>query len=260
MSFELSDSFLQATAPRVAALGGSILSSLALAAVAEKGIRALRTRSKIPLRSMAENMGAPKGLVFSAGGPSGTAHFVPGEVLGVANNVRRLFGAEPDRAMERRARYGEVSFSKDMDKPGIIAHELGHAVIGNRPWTSPSRINQSLLRPVTTFVSPAVSMLGSLMLGSEIGRRPVPGGKWGAAAAGGLAGGALGLLAGAPTLVNEWQASSLADKWMENESNLTDADRIKSRAALNKAFATYVAASAVAPALAAGVSAYLARK
>jgi len=246
---------------RLGATGAGLLSAILMASIAESGIGSLRQRSNSQHRpsGIAREMGAPAGIPFTSDS-SGLAYFMPKEVAGLSNRVQSLFGSPATAQDRRREKYGEVNVSEGMDKPAVVAHEMGHAVIGNRPWSAPSRINQSVLRPATSILAPIISMLGGVPLGQQVAKLRTPGGPAANTALAGLAGGAMGAAVNLPTLYSEWEATALAKDWLKNKSGLPEDEQGRSRSALNKALATYLAAATVVPALSSGAAAYFARK
>lgn len=134
-----------------------------------------------------------------------------------------------------------IGYGSDMKRHAILAHEMGHADMHvNKPWYSPSRINQSVLRPVSGFLGAVAAPTVGLGVGLSTGN-PLLG-----AAAGGLTGGVLNL----PTLINEHQASSRAKKYMQ-DAQLAPSTQANSSDALNKAWRTYLI-GATLPAAAGG--------
>lgn len=151
----------------------------------------------------------------------------------------------PDPLSEGNAYYDpstkSIGYGSDMKRHAILAHEMGHADMHlNKPWYSPSRINQSFLRPASDLVGAIAGPTVGLGVGIGTGN-PLLG-----AAAGGLTGGILNL----PTLINEHQASSRAKKYLQ-EAQLAPSTQANSKDALNKAWRTYLL-GATLPAAAGG--------
>lgn len=137
-------------------------------------------------------------------------------------------------------RWGAILYGKQYGRPGIIGHEMGHATIHHAPWYSPSRFNQNWLRPLGdtagTILAPAAAGVVGVM-----SRNPLLGLGVGTGA---------GLLFGAPTLFNEWQASARAKNYLKALKQ-TPEDNEHDRKTLDKAWNTYLT-NAVVPGLAAG--------
>jgi hypothetical protein len=130
--------------------------------------------------------------------------------------------------------HGAVIYDKKFNTPAIMAHEAGHADIGNMPWYAPSRINQSYLRALSGTVAPFIAPTAGLVAGA-LTRNPFLG-----LGAGALTGAALN----APTLINEWQATHRAHDYIDNKL-MRPADRAKAKKTLQHAYNTYLTAAAV---------------
>jgi hypothetical protein len=131
-------------------------------------------------------------------------------------------------------RHGAVIYDKKFNTPAVMAHEAGHADIGNMPWHAPSRINQSYLRNMSGFVSPLVAPTAGLVAGA-LTRNPFLG----------LGAGALtGALLHSPTLVNEWQATHRAHNYLDAKT-MKPGERAKAKKTLQHAYNTYLTAAAV---------------
>lgn len=141
------------------------------------------------------------------------------------------------KILENAKKHGLVIYDGRFNTPAIMAHEAGHADIGNMPWYSPSRINQSYLRDLAGVVGLAAPLLGGAA--GVLTRNPLLG----------LGAGALtGAVLNAPTLINEWQATHRANKYLD-EKMLSAKEREKSKKTLNTAFNTYLASAAVPAAI-----------
>lgn len=141
------------------------------------------------------------------------------------------------KMLERAKKHGLVIYDGRFNTPAIMAHEAGHADIGNMPWYSPSRINQSYLRDLAGIAGFAAPLLGGAA--GVLTRNPVLG----------LGAGALmGAVLNAPTLINEWQATHRANKYLD-EKMLSDKEREQSKKTLGAAFNTYLASAAVPAAI-----------
>lgn len=143
-----------------------------------------------------------------------------------------------DRMRER----GLIIYDGKFNNPAILAHEAGHADMGNLPKMAPSRINQSYLRRVSDVASQFLAPVAGGAVG-VLTRNPFLG----------LGAGALtGALVNAPTLINEYQATNRANRYLDK--NMTAAkERQKSKDTLGAAFNTYVAGSAVPAAIMGGI-------
>ena len=148
-----------------------------------------------------------------------------------------------DADKENAHRHGVVAYDPMYKNEAVLAHEAGHAQISNRPWYSPSRINQNLLRPVLGIASG----YGGLLAASAMAQ------KYGAAAPQTLAT-ILGIstLGNAPTLISEYQASRLGMKGLDRLYELrglkdsTRTNRVKrNKSALLHAFGTYATGAAL---------------
>jgi hypothetical protein len=154
--------------------------------------------------------------------------------------------AKKPKMLENAKKHGLVVYDGKFNTPAILAHEAGHADIGNMPWYAPSRINQSYLRDAANIVGFAAPLLGGAA--GVLTRNPLLG----------LGAGALtGAVLNAPTLINEWQATNRANKYIDDKI-MTDDERKKSKKTLGAAFNTYLANAAIPAAImgAAGGLAY----
>jgi len=160
--------------------------------------------------------------------------------------VREHFG---ERGVSHHLKDGLIGYHPDYMRRGIMAHEMGHANIRNRPWYSPSRQNQSVLRPLSG-VANAFSGLGTLLGAGAAGigtykatKNPLL-----SALAGGGTGLALAAVLNSPTLLNEMQATGQANKFLE--ATTKDEDKLKKeKEALNTAYKTYLIGSLAVPTL-----------
>ncbi len=147
-----------------------------------------------------------------------------------------------DAYFEPTGPLGEIRLGQNMSHPATLAHELGHASIHQGGGLS--RVNQSWLRPL--------SFLPSAIAAGSVG--PAAGLAWGPAAGLGL-GALAGVVAGAPTLINEWQASSRAKDTLK-ALGPTPAQTKANHRDLHSAFGTYLTGAAL-PAAAIGLGAGL---
>lgn len=133
-------------------------------------------------------------------------------------------------ALERARQYGLVAYDPNFGTQGILAHEAGHASIRNQPASSLSRFNQSYLRPIG-------NMLNQFALPAGLAAGVLSGNPLVGAGVGGLLSG----VTGAPTLVNESQATRHAYRYADK--NIKDLEEKKqTRKALNNAWGTYASA------------------
>lgn len=146
------------------------------------------------------------------------------------------------KLLDKMREKGLIIYDNRFNRPAIIAHEAGHADMGNLSKMAPSRINQSYLRRISDvaaqFLAPAA--------GGAVGvltRNPFLG----------LGAGALtGALINAPTLINEYQATNRAHKYLDKHMP-SKKERQQSKDTLDSAFNTYVAGAPVAAAIMGGV-------
>ncbi len=133
---------------------------------------------------------------------------------------------------------GHIGYDPKFNKPGIMAHEAGHAAMRtNYKWHQPKRFNQSILRPLGMALMP-FSVLAAGATGENTGN-PLYGALAGLGSAG---------LLSAPTLINEHQATGYAKKYLD-KANMPEHVRNKNKDSLNKAYHTYVAGSLGVPTL-----------
>ena len=149
--------------------------------------------------------------------------------------------AKKPAILENAKKHGLVIYDGKFNTPAIMAHEAGHADIGNMPWYSPSRLNQSYLRDLAGIAGIAAPFLGGAA--GVLTRNPVLG-----VGAGALAGAVLN----SPTLINEWQAKHRANKYLD-EKMLSDKERDNSKKTLGTAFNTYLAGATVPAAIMGGL-------
>jgi hypothetical protein len=108
----------------------------------------------------------------------------------------------------------------------------------NNKWYHPSRINQSILRPISDTITPLSALIG---IGVGVGTaNPFYGA---------LAGGGLAAILGAPTLINEAQATGYAKKYLD-DSNHTQQTIKQNKKTLNRAYGTYLSSAIMYPAVA----------
>lgn len=176
---------------------------------------------------------------------SGTHPNLP--IYALPQGTDEAFYRPPSADLETPAEraHGYVALSREHNRPGILAHELGHASIQGDGGLG--RTNQNTFRTLDAIPSSVAAAAVAPALGLQFG--PV---------AGLIGGGLAGLAAKAPTLINEWQASSRAQKNMA-ASGMSQPDQDKAKGALRGAFGTYLA-SAVAPAALIGGAAGLAKQ
>jgi hypothetical protein len=216
-----------------------------------KGLRAAKRQT----RTYAKEMGVPAGIRTTTETGLQNAYYKPSEAYWLNNRLSQLMGVRPTREEQQGEKTGSLTFGSAFRKPAIIAHELGHANIGNRPWYSPSRLNQNYGRLLAAPAS-VIANFGSPLVGaaaSQFAKNvPLPSPRWRAAAgllAGGLSGAALGGVANLPTLINEWQASALARDTLAKDPTLTPRERDKSDKMLNRAFGSYLLGATLFPAI-----------
>lgn len=152
-----------------------------------------------------------------------------------------------DRGLPQRvASQGAVLYDPAFARPGVLAHEAGHARIEATPPRTGvgglldrlSSFNQRWLRPVSgvaSMLAPAAALAASRFSGG-----PVPGA---------LMGLGIGAVAGLPTLVNEFQASRHAFNYLNQAEHLSPAEKSKNKKALSTAYLTYLAGTLMAPTL-----------
>lgn len=158
------------------------------------------------------------------------------------SHLRKTIGQDP-KVIENLRRHGLVIYDKKFATPAIIAHEAGHADIGNMPWYAPSNINQKYLRGFSDLAGRLGAPLAGLAVGAMT-RNPFLG----------IGAGALtGALINSPTLINEWQATHRANKYLDQKM-MNQKEREKSRKALNSAYNTYLAGATLIPAVMGGVA------
>jgi hypothetical protein len=146
--------------------------------------------------------------------------------------------------LEKMKQHGLVIYDGKFNTPAIVAHEAGHADIGNMPWYAPSRINQSYLRDLAGVLNFAAPITGGAV--GVLTRNPLLG----------LGAGALtGAVLNAPTLINEWQATHRANKYLD-EKMMSKSERKKSKDTLGTAFNTYLASAAVPAAIMGGIGGF----
>jgi len=149
------------------------------------------------------------------------------------------------KLLDKMRQRGVVLYDKEYNVPAILAHEAGHADIGNMPWHAPSRLNQNYGRMTSGLMGLAAPFAG--IFTGALTRNPFLG-----LGAGALTGAALH----APTLINEWQATHRANKYLDDKM-LDAKEKQKSRKTLGAAFNTYLAQAAVPAALMGGAAGYL---
>ena len=132
-----------------------------------------------------------------------------------------------DDEVDAANQHGLIGYDPNkFNTAGILGHEYGHAQIGNKPFMSPSRLNQGPLRMLgglTGMFAPMASYGLGAMYGPMAGLG---------------AGVGLGLLTHLPMLVNEAQASVLSNKLMD-KLRMKETTRSKNRKGLMYALGTY---------------------
>lgn len=152
------------------------------------------------------------------------------------------------KLLDQMRQYGAVIYDKQFNTPAILAHEAGHADIGNMPWYAPSRLNQTYGRALSGISNFAAPFAG--LFTGALTRNPFLG----------LGAGALtGAVLNSPTLINEWQATHRANKYLDDKM-LDPEERKKSKKTLNSAFNTYLGNAAVPAAIMGGFAGYLANE
>lgn len=154
-----------------------------------------------------------------------------------------------------RTDMGYIAFDPRFKKPGVVAHELGHADVHNRGGLS--AFNQSYGRPASAIAGLlGLNILSRLALheGHELGFEPI-----GNAAVAGLGGAALGTLVGAPTLINERQATNRGIELLKR-TGASPEQLAKAKDTTRKAYHTYVASQLAPFALLPAATAYLSEK
>lgn len=239
------------SATRLAGLGGLVASVIANV-VASHRLRASLDEIPKPKRigdyfpGLRDASGVDKNIPTLRVPAFGNAtYFDPDDYEGLGRDKR-----------EKAKQHGMIAYDPAFAKPGILAHELGHASMRLAPWYSPSRINQSYLRPVSNiagFVAPAIAAAAAL--GASRGTKWDPVSR---VVVPGLLGAGFGTLVGAPTLINEWQASSRAADYMR-KAKVDEVDQKVNNKALGNAFNTYLLGAAVPAGVAAAIGGGLAK-
>lgn len=235
---------------RLALLAGGLASLATNAYVSHRLDGQLKDMPSTPDRSYLQQLirraNVPRDLpVRSLRGFGNAAYYEPGDY------DENDFGGGPYGrvAAERARQYGAVVYDPAFNKPGILAHELGHASMRLAPWYSPSRINQSWLRPAGDALNRLAAPLAGIVAGYTTGK-PLAGLGVGLGA---------GLLTGMPTLINEYQASARGKSYMDRARALDPEVDRKNRKALDTALLTYLGGATV-PAAVGGLTAGLLSK
>lgn len=144
---------------------------------------------------------------------------------------------------ELAKKLGLIKYDPTFARPGILAHEMGHGTIRmQNPWWAPSRINQSVLRPLSQIISMRTAPVAGTFAGL-MSHNPLIGAGVGLGT---------GLATSLPTLINEWQASHRGKKYLDHLAGEHQQHIIEgNRKSLDKAFHTYLGAAAI-PATVAG--------
>lgn len=142
-------------------------------------------------------------------------------------------GLLPDlrKSEQEQAREHGLIVTGERSNPAVFAHEAGHAadIQKNRRWSWPYSVSR--------FLAPVAGGLAGYYAGRE----------WGPLVGSGV-GTATGLLAGAPMLHQELEASRRADKALSEDEEI----KWPSRRRLGAAYLTYLGTSAV-PGLSSGL-------
>lgn len=253
MAYDLSD-YLKL---RLALLGGVGFSALAAWRLSQKfkdDMQHLR-RVKPGDKSLFQHYDLPKGIpVYHKPDDAfeGNAFYYPREYAALGNSFKSLFGDKVTEKDKREAATGYIGLGRGAERFGVLAHELGHAEMGNKPIYHPERFNQSvLLHPVSQIVSRVGGVVGTGVGSMALRDHLHAHGVQNLNTLGGVGGAGIGAVAGVlsslPQLVNEYQASAKAMKAME-ASGASPAELQKTRKALRSAYMTYVANSALFPA------------
>lgn len=222
------------------------------------GSEALNTYERVKIRQLLDQLpgdipdlnnkvkkevGLPEDFVIYDAPGSNTAYYVP-KLMAKFENLT-MPGLEPEER-KSRGRYGYIVIDPSWKKPGVLAHEAGHAEIGNKPIYHPSRINQSLAVPISagfSSIAPLAAVVGGGLIGHQTGSKLT-----GALAGGGIGLG-MGALLNAPQLINEWQATRRAKRFLNNMEEISPEERKQNKKSLNRAFRTYAIADVLAPAI-----------
>jgi len=167
----------------------------------------------------------------------GNAAFVPPREGKKFMGQMQQLGLVDNAQAKRAVRQGMILYDPQYLKPGMIAHEAGHAKIHGRPWYSPSRFVQGPLRSAASVAGLAKTMPGIFV-----------GMKTGSPILGALTGMASGAVTNLPTWINELQASQLANKYI-TESIPKGRKPEEQKRLLRRAYATYLLPGIVLPAL-----------
>lgn len=159
-----------------------------------------------------------------------------------------------DKAREVAKRKGLIIYGNGHNVEPIVAHELGHARIANREGMDIGKINQNYVS--SPFLKYVGAMSGSLAggtiggaLGTTIGM-PIPGA---------IAGSAVGdfVTNGVPQLVNEAQASNIANKYLDRIKGKDNPERQRERSVLKDAYKGYIYKAIIGAAMTGAVSGLL---
>lgn len=144
---------------------------------------------------------------------------------------------------------GLIAYDPRFSRAGILAHEAGHAAVETvKPRFSPSRLNQRYLTPISGFLNRTVSPLLSTGIGAVSGNPLIGAGI----------GGLTGLLTGTPELVNEYQASNYAKRYLDSDDHrMRDTTVDKNKDALRKAYHTYLLGNILPSAVSGGLGGLL---
>ena len=147
----------------------------------------------------------------------------------------------PSGKSKKALETGAVIYDPEFLKPGILAHELGHASIRLAPWWSPSRFNQSYLRPVgdvlNAFTPVAAAISAMAPQSKESPWIPL------------ALGAGLGGITAAPTLFNEYQATRRGLRYLKS-LGMPEKDYEQNKQTLRRAGHTYLSGGMAAPIIA----------
>lgn len=236
---------LKLTGLLLGASGASLLANWALRRRLDSLVKSVPRMPPGRMRSVYRSAGLdPKFPTFkyprleNAAYATGSSGLV--EELGALDDYKKRLKREPGLP-DRIMRHGAVVYDPAYLRDSVLAHEAGHATLDDpkRPWYDLSRFNQRWLRPASAFAS-LLSPAASVALSSQI---PNP-------ALAGLAGAGVGAISSLPILANEYQATSSANRYLDQAKHLDDKQRQKHKQLLRNAYMTYLTSATLVPALA----------